>query len=111
MLHLTRPDRPMIATRSRVTRLVPLAQPAPPPAPGLPPPSQGEPPKRCCPLAQPASLPGQTRALLAHSGMFPCLRRGLSCRLFRSIRRLSATRLRVCSGRITSSINPSSAAL
>ena len=46
-----------------------------------------------------------------HSGILPCFLRGFSCRLLRSSDRLRATARRVCSGAMTWSMKPSSAAL
>ena len=50
-------------------------------------------------------------AVVAHSGMFPCLRAGTVSRLVESIRSALIRRGRVSAGSITSSMNPRSAAM
>ena len=49
-------------------------------------------------------------ACCAYSGMFPCFFGGFVCILFSVISNACIKRLRVCFGRMISSMNPSSAA-
>ena len=58
-----------------------------------------------------AAVRGSVPFVVAHSGMFPCLRAGIVSRFVPSIRSALIKRGRVSAGSITSSMNPRSAAM
>jgi hypothetical protein len=58
-----------------------------------------------------AAVRGTVPFVVAHSGMFPCLRAGIVSRFVPSIRSALIKRGRVSAGSITSSMNPRSAAM